>query len=82
MARLTITLSDRIHRALKEASAERNRTIGELIEESLESYGIRSREEAAAIVARVEPLRRSVPRRRSGWRLRRRPASGDVDCRC
>ena len=53
MARLTITLSDRIHRALKEASAERNRTIGELIEESLESYGIRGREEAAAIVKRV-----------------------------
>ncbi|MFZ0428803.1 MAG: CopG family transcriptional regulator [Acidobacteriota bacterium] len=53
MARLTITLSDEIHRALKEASAERNRTIGELVEESLECYGIRSREQAAQIVARV-----------------------------
>ncbi len=35
MARLTITLSDERHRALKEAAAQRGRSIGELIEASL-----------------------------------------------
>lgn len=53
MRRLTISLSERTHRALKQASAERRQTIGELIEESLEFYGIRCAEDAAAIVARV-----------------------------
>ena len=53
MKRLTITLSDEKHRALKEASAEREKTIGELIEESLEFYGIKSRAEAAEIVAQA-----------------------------
>ena len=38
MSRLTITISDLHYRALKEASAQRNKTIGQLIEESLEFY--------------------------------------------
>ena len=51
MPRLTITLSDERHRALKEAAARRNKSIGQLIEESLEFYGIKSTESAAALVA-------------------------------
>lgn len=53
MSRLTITLSDERYRALKEASAQRNKTIGQLIEESLELYGIKSRADARALVARA-----------------------------
>lgn len=52
MPRLTITLSEERHQALKEAAARRNESIGALIEESLESYGVKTRESAAALVAR------------------------------
>jgi len=38
---------------LKEASAQRNKTIGQLIEESLEFYGIKSRESALDLVRRA-----------------------------
>jgi len=51
MARLTITLSDERHAALKEAAARRQRTIGLLIEESLEAYGIKTRQSAEQLVA-------------------------------
>jgi hypothetical protein len=51
MARLTVTLTDERHAALKEAAARRRRTIGELIEESLEAYGVKSRESAERLVA-------------------------------
>jgi len=53
MSRLTITLPDERYRALKEAAAQRGRTIGQLIEESLEFYGIKSRDEAKEIVRRA-----------------------------
>lgn len=53
MSRLTITLSERRYRALKEASARRNKTIGQLIEESLEFYGIKPQEDASALVQRA-----------------------------
>ncbi len=53
MARVTLTLPDELHRALKEAAATRGRTIGELVAESVRFYGIQPREEAAAIVARA-----------------------------
>lgn len=43
MSRLTSTLSELLYRALKDATAERNKTIGELIDESLDFYGIKSR---------------------------------------
>ena len=46
MSRLTITLSEARYRALKEASAQRDKTIGQLIDESLDFYGIKSREDA------------------------------------
>ena len=41
MARLTITLDDNLHQALKEAAARQGRTIGTIIEESLELRGIK-----------------------------------------
>lgn len=53
MNRLTITLSETRYRALKEASARRGRTIGQLIDESLEFYGIKSRDDALALVKRA-----------------------------
>jgi len=53
MSRLTITLSDERYRALKEASAQRGKTIGQLIDESLEFYGIKSHDDARALVRRA-----------------------------
>ena len=53
MARITISLSDDRHRALKEAAARQGKTIGTLVEESLELYGVRSVETAAQIVSRA-----------------------------
>lgn len=53
MTRLTITLPDTLHRALKEAAARRDRTIGDLVAESLAAYGIKPREDARELVARA-----------------------------
>lgn len=53
MARLTISLPDSVHQALKEAAARRKKTIGELIGESIEAYGIKTEEQAADLVARA-----------------------------
>jgi predicted DNA-binding ribbon-helix-helix protein len=53
MSRLTITLEESRYRALKEAAAVRNKTIGQLIDESLEFYGIKSREQAMDLVRRA-----------------------------
>jgi len=53
MPRLTITLTDARHRALKEAAARRRKSIAALIEESLEQSGIRDLDSAAALVARA-----------------------------
>jgi hypothetical protein len=50
MARLSITLSDERHRALKQAAARRGITIGRLIEQSLEFCGIKTDQEAADLV--------------------------------
>ena len=58
MRRLTITLSDERHTALKQAAARRNVTIGALIDESLERAGIKTSEAAASLV--VEARRRSA----------------------
>lgn len=51
MIRLTISLADRTHRALKEASARQNRSMASIIEESLRLRGIQPRESAREIVA-------------------------------
>jgi predicted DNA-binding ribbon-helix-helix protein len=53
MSRLTITLSEPRYRALKEAAAQRDKTIGQLIDESLDFYGIKSREQAQDLVRKV-----------------------------
>ena len=44
--RLTITLSAQRYLALKQAAAQRNKTIGQLIDESLEFYGIKTDDDA------------------------------------
>ncbi len=53
MARLTITLSDERHQALKEAAARRGKTLGELIDDCLAFYGIKTEAAAADLVARA-----------------------------
>ncbi len=53
MSRLTISLSESRYRALKEAAAQRDKTIGQLIDESLEFYGIKSNEAALDLVRRA-----------------------------
>ncbi len=53
MSRLTITLSEARYRALKEASAQRDTAIGQLIDESLDCYGVKSREDARDLVRRA-----------------------------
>jgi len=53
MSRLTITLDDELHRALKETAARQGRSIGKIIEESLHLRGIKRMESAAKIVARA-----------------------------
>lgn len=53
MSRLTLSLPDELHRALKEAAAVRGRTIGELVAESVVAYGIKPRQAAERLVARA-----------------------------
>jgi len=53
MSRLTITLDDELHRALKETAARQHRSIGSIIEESLRLRGIRTYDSARDIVARA-----------------------------
>jgi predicted DNA-binding ribbon-helix-helix protein len=53
MSRLTITLSEPRYRALKEAAVQRSKTIGQLIDESLDFYGIKSREQALDLVRKA-----------------------------
>ena len=53
MGRLTITLDDGLHRAVKETAARQGRTIGNIIEESLRLRGIKSMENARQLIARA-----------------------------
>jgi hypothetical protein len=53
MARLTINLSEKGQRALKQAAAERGKTMGQIVEESLEFYGVKSRSEAVDLIRRA-----------------------------
>ena len=53
MSRLTITLSEARYRALREACAQRDKTIGQLIDESLDFYGIKSQQDARDLVRRA-----------------------------
>ena len=59
MPRLTITLSEERHRALKQAAARQGKTIRQLIEESLDAYGLRTVESAAALIDRARRRSRS-----------------------
>ena len=54
MPRLTISLADRTHRALKEAAARQNRSMASIIEESLELRGLQPYDAAMEIVARAQ----------------------------
>ena len=56
MSRLTITLSEPRYRALKEAAAQRNKTVGQLIDKSLDFYGSKSREQALDLVRRARAI--------------------------
>jgi predicted transcriptional regulator len=62
MPRLTITLTDARHRALKEAAARRRKSIAAIIEESLEQTGIRDMESAAALAERETRAARAPAR--------------------
>lgn len=53
MSRLTITLSESRYKALKAAAVQRDKTIGQLIDESLDFYGIKSLEDARGLVSRA-----------------------------
>lgn len=53
MPRLTITLSEERHRALKEAAARNRKSIAAIIEESLELSGIKTTEAAVDLVTRA-----------------------------
>ena len=60
MSRLTITLSEARYKALKQAAVQRDKTIGQLIDESLDFYGIKSREDARELVRRAR-VRSQLP---------------------
>ena len=53
MTRLTIKIFELRHGAVKEAAAVRGKTIGQLIDESLDFYGIKSLDDAAELVRRA-----------------------------
>ena len=53
MVRLTISLAERTHRALKETAARQNRSMAAIIEESLRLRGIQPVENAKELVARA-----------------------------
>ncbi len=50
MSRLTITLDDELHRALKETAARQGRSIASIVEESLRLRGIKGQASARALV--------------------------------
>jgi len=53
MSRLTVTLADDLHRALKETAARQGRSIASIIEESLRLRGIQGQESARALVGKA-----------------------------
>ena len=53
MSRLTITLDDELHHALKETAARQGRSINVIVEESLRLRGIRDRASARTLVERA-----------------------------
>ena len=61
MSRITITIADERYRALKEAAARRGKSIRDLIDESLEFYGIQTREQAEDLVRGARLRSRMTP---------------------
>lgn len=61
MSRITITLEDERYKALKEASAKRGKSIRQIIDESLDFYGIKTRDEARALLRRARKSSRLTP---------------------
>jgi predicted transcriptional regulator len=61
MSRLTITLDDELHRALKETAARQGRSIASIIEESLHLRGIQGQAGARALVAQAREHARLDP---------------------
>ncbi|MEI6355376.1 MAG: ribbon-helix-helix protein, CopG family [Methylococcus sp.] len=59
MSRLTISLDDALHQALKEAAARQGRSIGKIIEEGLILRGIKPVSTARDLVAKAR-LRSSI----------------------
>ena len=53
MSRLTITLNDDLHRALKETAARQGLSIASTVDESLRLRGIQDQESARAVVAQA-----------------------------
>ena len=53
MSRLTITLDDELHRAVKETAARQGRSIGQIIEESLHLRGIKPMKSARQLLERA-----------------------------
>lgn len=53
MSRLTITLDDSLHQALKETAARQGRPIGKIIEEGLLLRGIKPQETARDLVQKA-----------------------------
>ncbi|TCO73735.1 ribbon-helix-helix protein, CopG family [Chromatocurvus halotolerans] len=53
MSRLTITLDDEMHRALKETAARQGRSIASIIDESLRLRGIQGSASARVLVAQA-----------------------------
>lgn len=51
MNRLTINLPAELHAALKAAAARRGTTIGALVQESLEAYGIKPERDVRELIA-------------------------------
>lgn len=59
MSRLTVTLDDAMHQALKEAAARQGRSIGKIIEEGLILRGIKPVSTARALLSKAR-LRSSI----------------------
>ena len=61
MSRLTITLDDDLHRALKETAARQGRSITAIIEESLRLRGIQDQAGARALVEQARQRAQVAP---------------------
>ena len=80
MSRLTVTLDDDLHRALKETAARQGRSIASIIEESLRLRGIQDQATARALVAQARKraqLDSDAPPERveAAWRILASPAA-------